>query len=131
VSNQQRNSLSNEKHENCPCNEIIFSKKRLVHIKNFKKIVSNLRVAHFNRPPHPHPPTRKQSSHMCSWSLITLVALELQILEITYIPNTILTQCSKKVKIVFGKSINRYMLEEIQHHFEVQGFWLWLQVRVL
>lgn len=106
-------------------------KKRLVHIKNFKKIVSNLRVAHFNRPPHPHPPTRKQSSHMCSWSLITLVALELQILEITYIPNTILTQCSKKVKIVFGKSINRYMLEEIQHHFEVQGLWLWLQVRVL
>jgi hypothetical protein len=50
VSNQRRNVLSNEKYENCPCNEIIFSKKKLVHVKNFKKIVSNWRVAHWIAP---------------------------------------------------------------------------------
>jgi hypothetical protein len=56
VKNQQRNALSNEKHENCPCNEIIFSKRNLVHVKTFKKIVSNLRVAHLIPPPPPLPP---------------------------------------------------------------------------
>jgi hypothetical protein len=52
MSNQRRNVLSNEKHEKYPCNEIIFSKKKLVHVKTFKtKIVSNLRVAHLIIPP--------------------------------------------------------------------------------
>jgi hypothetical protein len=41
-----------------------------------------------------------------------------------------LTQRSKWVNIVFGKSINKYMLEEIQHHFEIQGLWVWLQAGV-
>jgi hypothetical protein len=113
----------------------LYFQKKVGAYKKFQENCFKLKGCTFNRPPPPpptpHPPTKKQSSHMCSWSLITLVALEFQILEITYIPNTILTQCSKKVKIVFGKSINRYMLEEIQHHFEVQGLWLWLQVRVL
>lgn len=59
VSNQRRNVLSNEKYENCPCNEIIFSKKKLVHVKNFKKIVSNLRVAHWIAPR----PTPTKSNH--------------------------------------------------------------------